>query len=162
MLLKMIELYQNRMADLTRRAVQAIHQLSDEQINWRPNEESNSIANLVLHLEGNLQHFVEAEIGGAPSRRNRDLEFNSREPMSREEAAARLTAAVERAQAVIAGLSEERLGEMVPFVGRQVTILELLLILTTHLGEHVGQILYIAKMLLGERFQTVSFPHRKA
>lgn len=158
----MIELYRARMADLLRRATLAMEQLNDEGINWRPNGESNSIANLVIHLEGNLQHFVEAGIGGAQSRRNRDLEFNSREAMTPAQAAARLSEAVGRADAVLAGLAPERLSEMVPFGNRQVTILELLLIITVHLGEHAGQLLYIAKALQGEGYQVVSIPHKKA
>jgi uncharacterized damage-inducible protein DinB len=150
------------MADLLRRGTEAMAQLSNEQINWRPNEESNSIANLVIHLEGNLQHFVEAEIGGDRSRRDRNYEFNAREPMSPEEAVNRLTGAVERTRAIMAELAPDRLTEMVPFVNRQVTIQELLLILTTHLGEHIGQVLYNAKLLKGGEYRVVSFPHKKA
>ncbi|MFZ5817902.1 MAG: DinB family protein [Bacillota bacterium] len=159
---QMIELYRIRMADLLRRARLAMEQLSDEEINWRPNELSNSIANLVIHLEGNLQHFVEARVGGAESRRNRDAEFNSREFMTRAQAVERLSAAVERADAVLARLAPERLGELSELNGRQVSHLELLLIITVHLGEHVGQILYIAKALRGEGYQVVLNPHRRA
>lgn len=159
---EIIELYRYRMADLLRRATEAMAQLNDEQINWRPNEDSNSIANLVIHLEGNLQHYVEAEIGGDESRRNRDDEFNARETMSREQAVSRLTGAVERARTVMVGLTPERLADVLPFLNRQVTVLELLLTLTTHLGEHVGQILYIAKLLRGGEYKVVSIPHKKA
>jgi uncharacterized damage-inducible protein DinB len=159
---QMLLFYRNRMADALRRAVRAMEQVSDAQINWRPNEASNSIANLVIHLEGNLQHFVEAGIGGAQSRRNRDYEFNSREFLTRAEAIARLSGAVERACAVLERLAPERLDEMIPWTGGQVTILELLLILTAHLCEHVGQILYIAKALQGDGFQAVSVPHKRA
>ncbi len=162
MSVEMITLYRNRMADLLRRATQAMGQMSDEEIHWRPNEESNSVANLVIHLEGNLQHFVEAGIGGDQSRRDRDMEFNSREFLTGSQAIERLTGAVERASAVLERLDPARLAEMTPFTNRQVTILELLLILTTHLGEHVGQILYIAKWQKGEGFQSVSFPHKRA
>lgn len=35
------------------RILSVINQLSDEDINWRPNEESNSISNLVIHIAGN-------------------------------------------------------------------------------------------------------------
>lgn len=159
---QMIELYRSRMSDLLQRATRAMEQLNDEQVNWRPNVASNSIANLVIHLEGNLQHFVEAGIGGDQSRRNRDLEFNSREPMSVAQAVERLSGAVQRADAVLSRLSPERLGERVGWNSREISLEELLLIITVqHLGEHVGQILFIAKVLRGDGYQVVSIPHKK-
>lgn len=157
-----VELYRSRMADLLRRATQAMAQLSDEEINWRPNEESNSVANLVIHLEGNLHHFVEAGVGGAKSRRNRDAEFNSREFISQEAAAERLRQAIARTDAVLAELTPERMDEMVAWNNREVPIRELLLILTVHLGEHVGQILYIAKLCRGGAYEMVSLAHKPA
>lgn len=158
----MIELYRNRNAEMLRRATQAMEQLSDEQINWRPNEESNSIGNLVIHLEGNLRHFVESRIGGLAFQRDRDNEFNSRELLTQELAINRLQAAVQRTDAVLANLDPGRLEEMVTWTNdRQVPLRELLLILTTHLGEHVGQILYIAKLHRGAGYQVVSVPHRR-
>jgi hypothetical protein len=51
--------------------------LSERQIWWRPNDASNSIANLLLHLNGNLSLWVLAELGGRPYDRQRDLEFSA-------------------------------------------------------------------------------------
>ena len=39
--------------------------LSDEQIWWRPNEESNSIGNLLLHLSGNARQWIVCGLGAA-------------------------------------------------------------------------------------------------
>lgn len=157
-----VELYRSRMTDLLQRATKAMAQMSDAEINWRPNEESNSVANLVIHLEGNLQHFVEAGIGGAESRRNRDMEFNSREFLTREAATERLRQAIERTDAVLAALTPERMDETVPWNKRDLPIRELILILTVHLGEHVGQILYIAKLCRGGEYQMASIAHTPA
>jgi len=41
-----------------------LDQLDDEQIWWRPNETSNSVGNLVLHLSGSLNHYLNHLIGG--------------------------------------------------------------------------------------------------
>lgn len=156
-----IEMCRNHMTNLLSRATRALSQLSEEQINWRPNEASNSIANLVIHLEGNLQHFIEAGLGGAASRRNRDLEFNSREAMTSAQAIERLTGAVERARTVLAGVAPEQLTATIPWNGRELSVPELVMILTVHLGEHVGQMLYIAKALQGDGYQVVSIPHTR-
>src|SRR5687768_11751076 len=52
-------------------------QLNDEQINWRPNEASNSIALIVHHLSGNmLSRFTDfLTSDGEKSWRNREAEF---------------------------------------------------------------------------------------
>uniref|UniRef100_UPI003555EED8 DUF1572 family protein n=1 Tax=Alicyclobacillus tolerans TaxID=90970 RepID=UPI003555EED8 len=49
------------MLDLQRRWVNALKQFNDDDVNWRVNDMSNSIANLVVHVVGNLhQRFVAA------------------------------------------------------------------------------------------------------
>jgi len=45
-----------------------LEKLTDEQIWWRANEESNSIENLTLHLSGNVRQWI---IAGIPARRAR-------------------------------------------------------------------------------------------
>src|SRR2546423_9559223 len=62
-----------------------LEKLSDEQIWWRPNEQSNSIGNLVLHLCGNARQWIVCGVGGAPDSRNRDAEFAQREVVPRAE-----------------------------------------------------------------------------
>src|ERR1041385_9451923 len=53
--------------------------LTDEQIWWRPNSESNSIGNLILHLSGNARQWIVCGVGGAADARDRDAEFARRE-----------------------------------------------------------------------------------
>ncbi|HEV2722606.1 MAG TPA: DUF1572 family protein, partial [Thermoanaerobaculia bacterium] len=43
---------------------QCVEALDDEQIWWRPNETSNSIGNIVIHLSGSLNHYLNKQIGG--------------------------------------------------------------------------------------------------
>ncbi len=56
-------------------------QLSDDDIWWRPNEASNSIGNLVLHICGNMRQWIISGLGGAPDLRERDKEFAERGPI---------------------------------------------------------------------------------
>ncbi len=57
------------------RIAACLRELSAEQIWWRPNPASNSVGNLVLHLEGNVRQWLVSGLGGTPDRRERDLEF---------------------------------------------------------------------------------------
>ena len=57
----------------------AMDELTDDQIWWRPNEASNSVGNLVLHLTGNLQQFIGVVLGGSKFVRDRDAEFRRRD-----------------------------------------------------------------------------------
>jgi len=52
-----------------------LEQLTDEQIWWRPNSQTNSIGNLVLHLSGNARQWIVCGLGDQPDHRNRSLEF---------------------------------------------------------------------------------------
>ena len=58
-------------------------ELSTEQIWWRPNSESNSIGNLVLHMCGNARQWIVAGVGGVPDTRTRDAEFARTSPIER-------------------------------------------------------------------------------
>src|SRR5215472_6387430 len=55
-----------------------VESLTDEQIWWRPNEASNSIGNLLLHLNGNLRQWLVASFEHFDDTRNRPAEFDAR------------------------------------------------------------------------------------
>src|SRR5262249_60912394 len=56
----------------------AIDALDDEQVWRRPNEPSNSVGNLLLHLSGNVRQWIISGVGGAEDRRDRASEFAAR------------------------------------------------------------------------------------
>src|SRR3989442_2651387 len=62
-----------------------LERLTEEQIWWRPNEQSNSIGNLLLHLSGNARQWIVCGVGGATDARDRDAEFAQREVLARED-----------------------------------------------------------------------------
>ena len=62
-----------------------LEKLSDEQIWWRANEQSNSIGNLVLHLCGNARQWIVCGLGDGTDGRDRDAEFAQREIVPRDE-----------------------------------------------------------------------------
>lgn len=158
----LIDMHRQKMADLGRRALEAVRQLGDDDVNWRPNEDSNSIANLALHMAGTVDQRYLAGIDGVTVDRDRDAEFNSRRPYSRDEVVAELNRAFGEADRILAGLTPADLDRPQQLRNGQVTVLDVLFNVATHLSEHVGQILYIAKLRLGAGYRVLSTPHKKA
>src|SRR5258705_9373907 len=62
-----------------------VEKLTDEQVWWRPNPESNSIGNLLLHLCGNARQWIVCGLGDATDERQRQTEFDAREGIPRDE-----------------------------------------------------------------------------
>src|SRR5215469_16895000 len=59
-----------------------VESLSGDQVWWRPNKASNSIGNLVLHLNGNVGQWLVASFGRLEDRRDRPAEFNEQAGIS--------------------------------------------------------------------------------
>lgn len=125
----------------------AVAALSDEQLWWRPNEGSNSIGNLVLHLTGSLNHFLNRNIGGIEYSRDRAAEFAERRTIPRAELLALFDDMVAKAEQTFAALTPERLGDASPEPKMHALVVQDLIGVATHIANHAGQIVWIAKML---------------
>src|SRR5437868_10305740 len=68
--------------------------LTDEQTWWRPNAESNSIGNLLLHLAGNVRQWIVSGLGGQPDERVRQTEFDEQGTIPKDDLLSRLRAAI--------------------------------------------------------------------
>jgi uncharacterized damage-inducible protein DinB len=121
--------------------------LSDEQIWWRPNEASNSIGNLMLHLNGNLTQWLVASFDRLEDRRDRPTEFATQSGISRDRLLEVLAATMGRAAGVLRRLTEADLLAEYDIQGYHVTGLEAVYQVVEHFGLHYGQIAYITKML---------------
>lgn len=124
-------------------------ELSREQLWWRPHEASNSIANLVLHLAGNVRQWIVAGVGGAADERRRAEEFSARGGLDADELLLRLEDAVLEADRALAALEPARLAEPVRIQGRDVTVQSAIYHVVEHFAGHTYQIVYITKMLTG-------------
>ena len=128
----------------------AVNKMTDEQIWWRANEESNSVGNLLLHLAGNVRQWIVSGIGGAPDNRFRQGEFDERNQISGAELLANLRNAVEEACAVLDNLNADDLLEKRSIQGRETTVLSAIYHVVEHFAMHAGQIIFIAKMFAGD------------
>lgn len=124
-----------------------LERLTNEQVWWRASEGSNSVGNLLLHLEGNLRQWVVCGAGGAPDARVRDREFAERRRLSREELLTRLRATVEEADEALARLDPALLLEERRVQGLDVSLLSAVFHAVEHFSMHTGQIILLTKML---------------
>lgn len=123
--------------------------LSEEQVWWRPNEASNSIGNLILHLNGNVYQWLVASFNREDDRRNRPAEFAAKGEASAADLLAKLGATLDAARAVLDRLTAEELLTPYEIQGYNVRGLDAVYQVVEHFGLHYGQIVYIAKNLTG-------------
>ena len=124
-----------------------LEQLKDEQIWWRPNAESNSIGNLVLHLCGNARQWIVCALGSEPDNRVRDAEFARRDVIPRAELLQLLRSTLTDVENVLRRLDASSLLEKRTIQGSNVDILEAIFHVTEHFSMHTGQIIMLTKML---------------
>src|SRR5437660_8069037 len=129
------------------RITTSLQQLSEDQIWWRPNEASNSIGNLLLHLNGNVRQWLLGGIGGKDVARDRDAEFNQRDHITREELIAALGQTIAQTDQLLANVTAEDLAREHKIQAYEVTGFEAIYHVVEHFAMHYGQILYIVKML---------------
>ena len=134
-----------------------LEKLSDEQIWWRANEESNSIGNLILHLCGNARQWIVCGVGSAPDSRNRDAEFEQRDVIARDELLTLLRSTLSDVQTTLQSLDPSTLLEQRKIQGNDVEILEAIFHVTEHFSMHAGQIMLITKMLTGTDLRFYEF-----
>lgn len=133
----------------------AVAPLTDEQLWWRPNESSNSIANILLHLTGSLNHFLNRNLGGIDFTRDRPAEFSDRSGMSKAEVMARFDDMVAKATETFARMTPERLGDPSPEPAMHEIVVQDLINIAVHFANHAGQIVWIAKMFDGSNVREV-------
>ena len=127
-----------------------VERLSDSEVWWRANPESNSIGNLLLHLAGNVRQWIVSGVGRGKDSRVRQLEFDERSLIPRAELLAHLKRTLDEADGVLAGLDPSVILEPREIQGHNVTVLEAIFHVAEHFAMHTGQIILITKMLKAE------------
>lgn len=148
-----IERSRRHLRSCLERIEHCVGQLDDEQVWWRPHEAMNSVGNILMHLGGNLRQWVVSGVGGVPDTRDRPAEFAERGPVPRDELVRRLEAVVVEADAALASLDKSSLLEPRRIQGFDETVLTAVWDSLTHLSGHTQEIVYISRMLLGDRYR---------
>lgn len=132
----------------TQRILQTIPVLPDEVFWHAPNDASNSVAQLLLHLAGNVRQWILHGVGGEVDRRDRDAEFAADEtgPKSRHQVEAEFSKTVEEALVLLSELPEIRLAETIRPQGYTLSVLEAIFHVTEHFSYHAGQVFLLVKL----------------
>ncbi|GAA0484433.1 DUF1572 family protein [Salinibacillus aidingensis] len=141
------------------RAEKGIQQLTDDEIHWKPSEESNSVAIIIKHISGNMNSrwvdFLTSD--GEKSYRNRDLEFvdhnESKEHLMQiwEEGWNLLFNTIEN-------LNQEDLNKTVFLRQQPLSVLQAIQTEVAHISYHLGQIIYIGKQIKDKDWTVLSIP----
>jgi uncharacterized damage-inducible protein DinB len=111
-------------------------------------EIKNSCGNICLHLCGNVQHFIGAELGKTGYVRNRDAEFATKN-LSKEKLLEEIAAAKAAVTKGMASITQADLNTVFPqdFLGKEVTTEYMLIHLLAHFNYHLGQINYLRRIV---------------
>jgi uncharacterized damage-inducible protein DinB len=125
---------------------QVAEPLSEKELWTKPLEPGNSIGHLILHLTGNLNHFVGAQLGGTGYIREREREFTETNPPAKEVVLANLNKAVATFRQVVSRLSADQFAGPHPDAHFG-PVLNALVHLVGHFALHRGQMSYIVRSL---------------
>jgi len=134
-------------------------QLTDEQLFCQPHTESNSIASIVKHLWGNMlsrwTDFLTSD--GEKEWRNRDAEFDN-DITTRAELLTKWNEGWNCLFTALNSLTEEDLAKTIYIRNQGHTVLEAINRQLAHYPYHVGQMVFIGKLLAAENWQSLSIP----
>lgn len=126
-----------------------LDRLEDEDVWWRANQESNSIGNLLLHLNGSTRMWIVSGVSGEPVNRDRQQEFDERSPITRAELLTRLRTTLAEVDEVLAQVDAGALMEERQVRGATVTGLGAIFHAVEHFSMHTGQIILLTKLRTG-------------
>src|ERR1051325_2238352 len=99
---------------LPAQVLSCVEELNEAQLWWRPNETSNSVGNLVLHLSGSMRHYIAKTVGEIEYARNRRAEFDERGPLPKAEVIAIFREMLEQVAQVLGDFDRARLLDATP------------------------------------------------
>ena len=136
----------------------ALAQVSDDDLTWTPGPESNSIAVIIQHLNGNMlsrwTDFLTTD-GDKPTR-DRDGEFIEPGKAAKAQLLDKWEAGWRCLLDAIEALTPDDLLKNVTIRGEKLSALDAINRQLSHVPYHVGQIVYLARMRRGDSWQTLS------
>ena len=130
-----------------------VNQLSEDQVWWRPAESMNSVANLMLHLCGNVRQWLVSGVGETVDIRERQKEFDQRNSASKTELMQQLESAVADAREVLAGISAETLLRARRVQGYDVRGIGAVFHSVSHFRGHTQEIVHMTRCQLGDSYK---------
>ena len=135
-----------RINQSTEKITACMEQLEEKDVWVSPNENLNSIGNLILHLCGNIRQHIISALGGEQDIRTRDLEFSAKGGFNKSELIAKLQDTAGEATKVIGRMGEEELLKKRIAQGVSHSGVDSIVHVTEHYSYHTGQIIFLTKL----------------
>ena len=120
----------------------------EEADTWRrPNEHSNSVGNLLLHLSGNIRQWVISALGNSEDSRQREAEFATDGGYTRSALKEKLFSTIDEAKAIIQNITLPEILKKRKVQGYSYSGISIILHVTEHYSYHTGQIIFWTKLL---------------
>src|SRR5689334_18520344 len=142
-----------QLAEATSQIKHCLNQLNDDQIWWRPTPSQNSIANLLLHLSGNVRQWIISGVGGEEDIRRRPDEFLEQGPIAKDELLRRLDDVMQKAAAVMKVAAPEDLLKHRRIQGSDRTGLVAIFDSVAHFKGHTQEVICLTRMQLEEKYK---------
>lgn len=141
-----IEQCTSRMDENTVKIFSCLEKLHEEDIWLQPNESSNSIANIILHLCGNIRQYAISSLDHQADTRERDKEFSARGGYTKEELKNKLASTVMEAIKIIRASDKKNLRDVRSVQGYSLSGMGIIIHVTEHYSYHTGQIVLLTKL----------------
>lgn len=136
-----------RLNENTPRIAKCLAQLSENETWHKPNENLNSIGNLILHLCGNITQYIISSIGGEEDKRQRDEEFELTGKFTKVELLNKISSTIKQASTIIDSMTDADLMKVKSVQGFTFTGMANIIHVVEHYSYHTGQIAFLTKLL---------------
>lgn len=136
-----------RLDEGTRMNSISLTQLSEEDVWKKPNQSSNSVGNLILHISGNITQYVISSLGETEDFRERDSEFETTSGLTKDELLQKLIVTVESAKRIINDATVDQFLQKREVQGFYFSGIGVVLHAVEHYSYHTGQIAFWTKQL---------------
>lgn len=142
---------------------QTLTQIPDEALFWQYNQESNSIATIITHLSGNMRsrwtNFLTTD--GEKENRNRDAEFDNN-TNTRQAILQKWNEGWQCLFDALNNLSPNDLNKTIYIRNQGHSVIEAINRQLAHYPYHIGQIVFIGKMVCNQNWTSLSIPKNKS
>jgi len=136
-----------RLNENTPRIEKCLDLLTEKEMWHRPNNNSNSIGNLIIHLCGNISQYIISSLGEKTDKRNRNLEFSTDGGLTKIELIQNLQSVVAKASEIISDIDVNKLTKIYSVQGFDLTGIGIIIHVVEHYSYHTGQISFYTKLL---------------
>jgi hypothetical protein len=136
-----------RIDENTVKLASCLKELQETEIWKRPNKNSNSVGNIILHLCGNIRQYAISSLGHKEDVRERDKEFSADGGYSKSELIEKLVGTVDDAKGIIQNVSPSELLRKRHVQGYYHSGIGIIIHITEHYSYHTGQIIFWTKLL---------------